>query len=218
MNIPAAALKKMLDCGLTLADAIEVAELMKAPTKGAERQRRFREKQKAETVTGDVTCNATSDVTAPPEAKGFSAPLPKTQTSNLSEPKGSSRKLPAHTRDADFSVFWRAYPRRVAKPEALKAFGKAIAKIPHPDPLGVMLAGLERAKALWLDPKFIPHPATWLNQERWTDEPAAILQFPPTGHDNRNPPSRRQASIDASERVAEGVLERRARERRESVF
>jgi hypothetical protein len=34
---------------------------------------------------------------------------------------------------------------------------------------------LERWKEFWdyseTEPRFIPHPATWLNQERWKDEP-----------------------------------------------
>jgi hypothetical protein len=36
----------------------------------------------------------------------------------------------------------------------------------------LILAGLERAKLGWRDtePEFVPHPATWLNQERWLDE------------------------------------------------
>jgi hypothetical protein len=37
------------------------------------------------------------------------------------------------------------------------------------------------AKYTWPeDPQFIPHPATWLNQKRWEDEPASnVTTFTP---------------------------------------
>lgn len=210
MNIPAAALKKMLDCGLSLADAIEVAELMRAPSKGAERQRRFREKAKAEGVTGDVTCNASRDVTPVPEQKVSPTPPSKTQTLSPSEPKGSSGKTTRARGTADFDAFWRAYPRREGKGAARSAFERAIGKIQgqfgHLEPLSVLLAGLERAKAMWRDPKFIPHPATWLNQERWTDEPTTILDFPKA---NDPKPSRIDERNDRAFAASEVAIARR---------
>jgi hypothetical protein len=71
-----------------------------------------------------------------------------------------------------FDQFWDWYPRKVGKPDALKAYEKAVAK--HGEQ--VIIAGVERLR---LDPNlpeknFIPHPATWLNREGWNDEP-----FPP---------------------------------------
>ena len=38
--------------------------------------------------------------------------------------------------------------------------------------LTMMLDSLTRQSAVWAagDPRFIPHPATWLNGERWRDE------------------------------------------------
>jgi hypothetical protein len=67
--------------------------------------------------------------------------------------------------NSDFSDFWKAYPRKVSKTSALKAWRKA--KLP---PLSELLAALEKQKANWNDMKFIPHPATWLNGCRWEDE------------------------------------------------
>jgi uncharacterized protein YdaU (DUF1376 family) len=63
-----------------------------------------------------------------------------------------------------FEEFWKQYPRRVAKGEARKAYKKAIKKVDH----GIIMAGLARYNP---DPDFTCHPATWLNQERWQDEP-----------------------------------------------
>ena len=66
----------------------------------------------------------------------------------------------------DFAAFWRAYPRKVGKGAARTAFAKAMRKTT----LDVILLALSRAQ--WSsDPQYIPHPSTWLNAERWDDEP-----------------------------------------------
>lgn len=71
-----------------------------------------------------------------------------------------------------FGRFWQAYPKRKGKEAARKAFLR----------LGVtgellegMLAAVEREKQSrqWQEEsgRYIPYPATWLNQRRWEDEP-----------------------------------------------
>jgi len=68
-----------------------------------------------------------------------------------------------------FAEFWELYPRKVAKSPAEKAARKAVKK----HGAEVVLAGLRRQlPALRAkDPQYIPHPSTWLNEERWNDEP-----------------------------------------------
>lgn len=70
-----------------------------------------------------------------------------------------------------FARFWEAYPRKVAKAEAEKAWKKLK---PDEDLLCVMLNAIDAAKQSqgWQEAggRFIPHPATWLNQRRWEDE------------------------------------------------
>lgn len=71
-----------------------------------------------------------------------------------------------------FEDFWTVYPRRVGKPNARKAFARALPKTT----VAAMADGLRGWCAWWSargDPEFIPHPATWLNQERWNDQPPA---------------------------------------------
>lgn len=71
-----------------------------------------------------------------------------------------------------FDEFWNAYPRKVAKVAAEKAFNKL--KVDEPL-LNKMLTAIEQQSksAQWKkdDGQFIPHPATWLNQARWEDKP-----------------------------------------------
>lgn len=73
-------------------------------------------------------------------------------------------------RDIDFERFWKAYPRKVAKADALKAFEKNV-----PGPLlETVLNALEKQKRSenWTrdSGRYIPYPATWLNGKRWEDE------------------------------------------------
>lgn len=68
-----------------------------------------------------------------------------------------------------FDIFWKAYPRKVSPAAAKKSFAKL--KVDE-DLLNKMLKAIEQQKKTdqWKDPKYIPHPSTWLNNERWEDE------------------------------------------------
>ena len=66
-----------------------------------------------------------------------------------------------------FDEFWKAYPRKVAKPNALKSWNKIK---PSQDLLSKIIQAIKDQKLSETDPKFIPHPATWLNAARWEDE------------------------------------------------
>ena len=67
---------------------------------------------------------------------------------------------------ARFSEFWQSYPRKTARPRAEKAWAKLK---PSAELIAVILDSLRQ----WELPeaKFIPHPATWLNDRRWEDQP-----------------------------------------------
>jgi len=68
----------------------------------------------------------------------------------------------------DFDAFWVLCPRKVAKGRARKAYGDARKKASAED-IG---RGMDRhAKSvLGKEATYIPHPASWLNDERWNDE------------------------------------------------
>ena len=70
--------------------------------------------------------------------------------------------------DTPFDEFWKIYPRKVAKAEAQKAWAKAVKKTPAE----VILLGAKRyADDPYRQPAYTAHPSTWLNQERWGDDP-----------------------------------------------
>lgn len=84
--------------------------------------------------------------------------------------------------DAEFSLFWKLYPHRVAKPEARKAYAGA-AKSLAPGSTDPLFIGFENWLNYWRDAhtelRFIPYPSSWLNQKRWKDEPPPVALFRP---------------------------------------
>jgi hypothetical protein len=78
---------------------------------------------------------------------------------------------PGKPGDRRFETFWKAYPRKVGKDAARRAFDKR-----KPDDVLVQcfiraLESQSRGEAWRKDGgQFIPHPATWLNEGRWMDE------------------------------------------------
>lgn len=65
-----------------------------------------------------------------------------------------------------FENFWKLYPRKIAKGNAEKAWEKIK---PDEKLVADIIAAIAKQKPTWTDPKFIPHPATWLNGKRWLD-------------------------------------------------
>ncbi len=70
-----------------------------------------------------------------------------------------------------FDVFYKAYPKKKGKAEALKAFLKLK---PDEELLNTILRVLEKQKNHedWVKDKrkYMPYPATYLNKKRWEDE------------------------------------------------
>lgn len=70
-----------------------------------------------------------------------------------------------------FDRFWEAYPRRVGKQDALKAWGQLA---PDDDLVDLIVAGVERWKTCdqWTRDggKFICYPATFLRGRRWEED------------------------------------------------
>lgn len=91
-----------------------------------------------------------------------------------------------------FDEFWSAYPRKVKKPFARKAWDRAIKS--NADPRTVIDA-VPRHAAHWrntgTDIKYVPHPSTWLNGECWNDDLPAALPAAPAQRGGYRDPSER---------------------------
>lgn len=94
----------------------------------------------------------------------------ESKTESKSESKSKAKSNPNTSRASAFDAFWSAYPRKSGKEAARKSFERAIAKTD----IGTMLSAIEVQKQSeqWTkdNGRFIPNPATWLNQGRWEDE------------------------------------------------
>lgn len=67
-----------------------------------------------------------------------------------------------------FDDFWTLYPKHVARKEAERAWAKV-----SPADRICALVGLVGWRREWIrrgEMQYVPHPSTWLNGERWTDE------------------------------------------------
>lgn len=71
-----------------------------------------------------------------------------------------------------FDSFWAVYPRKQGKGKAKEAFMKAVKTAG----LEAVMSGARRyaSDPNLPDPKFVPLPTTWLNQERWDDGPLPL--------------------------------------------
>lgn len=65
-----------------------------------------------------------------------------------------------------FAAFWSAYPRKVGKAPAEKAWNRIN---PQNGLVESIISALVSQIPTWSDPQYIPHPATWLNGRRWED-------------------------------------------------
>ena len=75
------------------------------------------------------------------------------------------------SRPSAFDRFWSAYPRKVGKGDARKAFDKAVKKGVSVETL-ISAVEAQKNSRQWAEDggKYIPNPATWINQGRWEDE------------------------------------------------
>ena len=91
---------------------------------------------------------------------------------SIEEPQtGASPVSRAAPSEVLFDDFWKNYPRKVGRQEAVKAWKKIK---PDANLLNQILAALEWQRKTWRDPEYIPYPASWLNGRRWEDEKLAI--------------------------------------------
>ncbi len=97
------------------------------------------------------------------------------------EAASAGQNEPKGEQENGFELFYASFPNHVAKPLAQKAYKKALGKTTTQ----VIIAGAKRyaVKQATTDPRYIKHPAAWLNEERWNDglvaEPTDLV-IPPS--------------------------------------
>ncbi len=70
-----------------------------------------------------------------------------------------------------FTTWWAAYWLRRAKKPAKQAFAKHVKTAARFDEV-MAATRAQEAEMIGREPQHRPHGATWLNAERWADEPA----------------------------------------------
>ncbi len=111
-----------------------------------------------------------------------------------------------------FAEFWAAYPRHQKKKPAIKAWEQIS---PDAGLLKQIIEAVERDKKSeqWKNPKYIPLPASWLNDCQWEDEPLP----PPAPPDPKNVPNWQKAALDKTPaQIAAETLANRQRAKAEA--
>jgi hypothetical protein len=108
-----------------------------------------------------------------PISGGYQCDAPETEKSRDREE--------TEKRARAFESFWAAYPKKEGKGAAEKSFAKVTA------PLQLLLDAIDAHKKRdgWQkeDGRYIPMPATWLNQRRWEDQGVEVRSPAPRGPD-----------------------------------
>jgi hypothetical protein len=124
----------------------------------------------------------------------LAAPVRPGSRTGAHSSSSSSESDTQSTTPSAFEEFWQSYPedRRQGKGKAREAFEKAVRgdRRARRDPVesGRILAGVRRFAAdpnlpTGAEARFVPLPATWLNQQRWEDGPLPDRGRGATVHD-----------------------------------
>lgn len=143
-----------------------------------ERQQRARDARLAKLSTVDTAPDYTQDSLA--ESAFESTGESGTESSgSLSLSLSLSQESKEHSQDQAaqsagddpfFAEFWTAWPRKVAKGQARRAWNTALKKTTAATIITAAQTFAARCVKAGTDPQYMPHPSTWLNGERWNDE------------------------------------------------
>lgn len=130
---------------------------------------RLSDSERGRLLAGIAEYSATGNL---PEFKGnerivfpLLSPAPDAPSATANPPKKKDKTA--------FERVWEAYPRKVGKKAAEVAYN-ALMNRPKPPTVEQLIASIEAHKQTWNwkkeDGQFIPHPTTYLNQDRWKDD------------------------------------------------
>ena len=108
-----------------------------------------------------------------------SQPEPEPEPEPKPEPKEENTPQKPPMGGGAFEAFWAAYPRKNGKLAAKRAFDRVHV------PIETLVTAIRRQEcsAQWTaeNGKYIPYPATWLNQGRWEDDVEPVQRGTPHG-------------------------------------
>lgn len=110
------------------------------------------------------------------------------------------KRTPAEV-EALFDEFWKAYPRKDGKKKARESWDSVCKAGTDPRELINAAVNFTRSRQ-GEDPRFTPYAATWLNQERWKDEPTFVRNGHRPANDLRS--MREAAVLDRISRNVDG--------------
>lgn len=107
--------------------------------------------------------------------------------------------------------FWPAYPRKVSKADAEKAWMEID---PDDGLITIILKALDWQRRLTTEWHFWPYPATWLHKRRWEDEPPPHLRAQTAADDKAIAALNEQIAVTKrrDELMASGLTREQARE------
>lgn len=108
---------------------------------------------------------------------------------NISVEKENPSQVNKNITLSHFPEFWQSYPKKVDKGKALSAWKKLCSRPAKERPMFRQIKRaikLQKESQRWQDPQFIPHPTTWLNQNRWLDDPQEMKTFNKNNNENNS--------------------------------
>lgn len=85
------------------------------------------------------------------------------------EKRREEKEQDQKTMSEAFAIFWKLYPKKVSKADAVKAWTK-IRKDMVPTIMQALALHCSCEQWVKDDGKFVPNAATWLNKQKWEDE------------------------------------------------
>lgn len=96
-----------------------------------------------------------------------------TEAKEVSQNLSAAKPAAVELGSPNFHEFWKIYPKKLDKQEALHAWVKGLCD----GHIREILTGVEAWKkcAQWQDSEGIPYPSTWLSKRRWKETPQPTI-------------------------------------------
>lgn len=103
-----------------------------------------------------------------------------------------------HVYSDEFEQFWKFYPNPINKANAYKSYKQALKETNHGTIINGAIAYAEYVRSSATEKRFVCHAATWLNQQRWTNDYKDMDIGASSTRSHNQPPKRGLAALEAS--------------------